>query len=163
VSGKMAPQRDRSSLIEKDSHLPSAQAATTSRLCSARCSTASTCSRVTPGNHSRKSSTRAPPCRFSKSALTGTRVPLKTQAPLTLPGFRSTAGQWLQSIINENLPPRGLASKPRCQPFCGFDAKLDQNYACLDARPKGWPSAISTCVSAMLSQFKSTPNKPTGE
>ena len=45
------------------------------RLRSACRRTCSTCSRVTPGNQARKSSTRAPSSRFSNSALTGTRVP----------------------------------------------------------------------------------------
>ena len=47
--------------------------------------------RVTPRNHSRKSSSRAPSSRFSNRALTGTRVSLRTHAPLTFPGVRSTA------------------------------------------------------------------------
>ena len=61
------------------------------RLCSACSNTATTCSRVTPGNHFRKSFTLAPPSRFSNNARTGARVPLNTQAPLTFPGMRSTA------------------------------------------------------------------------
>jgi len=69
----------------------------TAKLCSACFRTASTCSRLTPGNQSRKSSTRAPSSRFAKRACTGTRVPLKTQAPLTFPGVRSTTGHWFQS------------------------------------------------------------------
>ena len=52
----------------------------------ANSSTASTCFRVTPGNHSTNSSMVAPSSRFSKSARTGTRVLAKTQAPLTLAG-----------------------------------------------------------------------------
>src|SRR2546423_15701618 len=36
---------------------------------------------------------------FSKSAFTGTRVFLKSQAPLTFPGMRSTARHWLQSSM----------------------------------------------------------------
>ena len=40
------------------------------RLFSAWFNTARTCSRFTPGNHSRKSSTLAPSSRFSKSAFT---------------------------------------------------------------------------------------------
>src|SRR5208282_2968429 len=71
----------------------------TVKLCSACLRTHSTCSRATPSNHSRKSSTVAPPSRFSNSAATGTRVPLKSQAPLTFPGTRSTAEQLLQSSI----------------------------------------------------------------
>jgi hypothetical protein len=63
-----------------------AQVIWTARDDSANLRTAKACSRVTPGNHSRNWSTVAPPSRFSKSACTGTRVPLNTQAPLTLPG-----------------------------------------------------------------------------
>jgi hypothetical protein len=59
-------------------------------LCSANSRTASTCSRFTPGNHRRKSSTPAPSSRFSKRAFTGTRVPLNSHTPLTFPGTRST-------------------------------------------------------------------------
>src|ERR1035437_10786079 len=63
----------------------------TARLRSACSSTASTCSRVTPGNQVRNSFTVAPSSRFSNRARTGTRVALNTQAPLTFPGTRSTA------------------------------------------------------------------------
>jgi hypothetical protein len=69
------------------------------RLRSACCRTSSTCWRVTPGNHSRKSSILAPPSRFSNSARTGTRVPLNSHSPLTFPGIRSTAGQSRQSSM----------------------------------------------------------------
>src|SRR5438067_548484 len=69
------------------------------RLRSAWASTAIAWSRVTPGNHFRKSSTLAPSSRFSKSARTGMRVPLNTQAPLTRSGARSTAGQLCQSSM----------------------------------------------------------------
>src|SRR6266481_4802629 len=90
----------------------------TARLRSACRSTVSTCSRVTPGNHSRKSSTRAPSSRFSKRAFTGTRVPLKSHSPLTLPGKRSTTEQSFQSSTNERyLRPAALFkawSRPRC-------------------------------------------------
>jgi hypothetical protein len=65
--------------------------------------TAKVCSRATPGNHSRNWSTVAPPSRFSKSAETGTRVPLNTHAPLTLPGTRSTAEHWVQSNMRGKL------------------------------------------------------------
>ena len=54
----------------------------TVRLCSANSRTASTCSRFTPGNHRRKSSTPAPSSRFSKRAFTGTRVPLNSHTSL---------------------------------------------------------------------------------
>lgn len=61
--------------------------------------TASTCSLVMPGNHNRKSSTETPPSRFSKRAMTGTRVPRKTYDPLTFSESCSTAVQVDQSII----------------------------------------------------------------
>src|SRR2546425_10090204 len=72
--------------------------------------TVKACSRVTPGNHSRNWSTVAPPSRFSKSACTGTRVPLNTHAPLTLPGTRSTAAHFVQSNMHRKL---------RCHPDTG--------------------------------------------
>ena len=59
--------------------------------------TACTCARRTPGNHLRNSSTVAPPSMFSNKALTGTRVPLKSHAPLTFSGWLSTSGQSFQS------------------------------------------------------------------
>ncbi len=43
--------------------------------------------------------TETPSSRFSNKAATGTLVPLKTQAPLTRSGSRSTAGQVDHSII----------------------------------------------------------------
>src|SRR5208282_6294551 len=67
------------------------------RLSSAWRNTSSTCSRVTPGNHSRNSSMLAPPSRFSNSALTGTRLCLNSHSPPPLVGMRSTAGHLLQS------------------------------------------------------------------
>ncbi len=69
------------------------------RLSSACFRTASTCSRLTPGNHSRNSSIVAPPSMFSNSARTGTRVPLNSHAPLTFSGLRSTSGQSCQSSM----------------------------------------------------------------
>jgi len=45
----------------------------------------------------------APSSRFSNSAFTGTRVPLKTHAPLTFSGERSTAGHEVQSSITETV------------------------------------------------------------
>src|SRR6266480_5075120 len=80
-----------------------AQAIGTAREDSANLRTVKACSRVTPGNHSRNWSTVAPPSRFSKSACTGTRVPLNTQAPLTLPGTRSTAAHFDQSNMHRKL------------------------------------------------------------
>ena len=67
------------------------RAQATARLRSACSSTASTCSRVTPGNQVRNSFTVAPSSKFSNKVRTGTRVALNTQAPLTFPGTYSTA------------------------------------------------------------------------
>ena len=70
------------------------------RLCSANSNMARTCSRPTPGNHSRKSSiVGARPRGFRKRDFTGTRVPRNTHAPLILATERSTAKQRLQSNI----------------------------------------------------------------
>ena len=70
-----------------------------SRACS---STASTCSRVTPGNHSRKSSTRAPSSIFSKSAFTVFRAFMRL---LTLWSWRPR-GRASRDTILKNLTPR---------------------------------------------------------
>src|SRR5438093_4069138 len=86
------------------------QAIWTARDDSANLRTVKACSRVTPGNHSRNWSTVAPPSRCSKSACTGTRVPLNTHAPLTLPGTRSTAVHIVQSNMHRKL---------RCRPDTG--------------------------------------------
>src|SRR5216117_1956623 len=86
------------------------QAIGTARDDSANLRTVKACSRVTPGNHSRNWSTVAPPSRFSKSACTGTRVPLNTKALLTLPGTRSTAAHFVQSNMHRKL---------RCRPDTG--------------------------------------------
>src|SRR5205809_6423995 len=80
-----------------------AQAVWTAREDSANLRTVKAWSRVTPGNHSRNWFTVAPPSRFSKSACTGTRVPLNTHAPLTLPGTRSTAAHIVQSNMHRKL------------------------------------------------------------
>jgi len=64
----------------------------TTKVLAVKAKTASACSCETAGNHSTKSSTVAPASRFSKRADTGTRVPQKTQAPLTLSGSLSTCG-----------------------------------------------------------------------
>src|SRR6266478_330985 len=86
------------------------QAIGTARDDSANLRTVKACSRVTPRNHLGNWSTVAPPSRFSKSACTGTRVPLNTQAPLTLPGTRSTAAHFVQS---------NMLRKLRCHPDTG--------------------------------------------
>jgi hypothetical protein len=67
-----------------------------SRLLAANSRTALTCARDT-GNCSITSSIAMPSSRFSKTTATGVRVPLNTQAPLTLPGTLSTAGHSDQS------------------------------------------------------------------
>jgi hypothetical protein len=56
---------------------------------------------------------RAPLSRFSNSALTGTRVPRNTQAPLTRSGSRSTTGQQDQSNVFRMLAPFHLVGKRR--------------------------------------------------
>src|SRR4029078_4165915 len=61
----------RRALVEENLH---ADAYASIRLRSAWASASSTCARVTPGNHSKYSSTRAPLSRFSNSEVTGTRV-----------------------------------------------------------------------------------------
>src|SRR3954452_10218369 len=96
MEAEMAAEGDRGPLIEENLHA-------TRRLRAAWSRTASACSWVTPGNQSRKSSSLAPDSRFSKSALTGTRVPRKTQAPLTRSGERSTARHCDQSSIKAIL------------------------------------------------------------
>src|SRR5437764_10713788 len=95
---KPAFERQRCALIEEDPHQAAA------RLRSACRSTSSTCSRVTPSYHPRKSLTVAPASRFSKSVVTGNRVPLNTNAPLTRPGTRSTDLHSDQSSIREVIP-----------------------------------------------------------
>ena len=62
-------------------------------------STARTCWRVTPGNHSTNSCVAASSSRFSNNAATGTRVPRNSHAPLYRSESRSTAGHEDQSII----------------------------------------------------------------
>ena len=95
VRRKALPQRSRRALIEQ--HLQCASAFLSAR---ASCSsTARTCFLSTPGNHSTNSSIVAPLAKFSNRAYTGTRVPVKAQAPLILPGLRSTAGQFSQSTF----------------------------------------------------------------
>lgn len=65
--------------------------------------TASACSLVTPGNHSRKSSREAPPSRFSNSAITGTRVLQKTHELLTFSRSRSTTEQEDGFLLSEAI------------------------------------------------------------
>jgi hypothetical protein len=61
--------------------------------------TASSCSLLTPGNHSRKSS--APSFRFAKKVATGMRVPRNNHAPLILFGFRSTTAHFDQLMFKD--------------------------------------------------------------
>jgi len=102
VPGKKTTQRGWRALIKQTLHCGAPYAG--SRLRWANSSTDMTCSRVTPGNHSRKSSVVAPPSRFSKRALTGTREFLTSRAPLTLPSIRSTAGHSDQSNMQIEWP-----------------------------------------------------------
>ena len=91
VGNENLPERNGCSLVEKDFHRPGAG----SRLDAVNSITLSTCSRVTPGNHSMV----APSSRFSKRVFTGTRVPRKSQAPLTFPANLSTTGHSDQSMF----------------------------------------------------------------
>ena len=98
---QVTTQRCRSALIEKN-----LQSCAGTRRASASCSsTARTCQASTPGNQSRNSPTVAPLSRFSNRADTGTRVPANVQAPLSLPGRRSTAGHRAQSVMSSPVPP----------------------------------------------------------
>src|SRR5665213_1431241 len=90
--GNFMPHKDfhdgiRRAVIEE---YPHAKAGSFSRLSVTNCSTAFTSSGVTE-NTSVISSGDIPASRFEKTVCTGMRVPLKTQAPLTLPGILSTA------------------------------------------------------------------------
>ena len=102
VMREVSAQRNRRALIKENPH--GSQRASGWRLRWACSSTASTCPRVTPGNQARNSSMRAPLSRFSNRAVTGTRVPRNTQAPLTLPVARSTTEQDDQSNMVKRLP-----------------------------------------------------------
>src|SRR5262249_29779824 len=87
-----------------------AQETGASRLRAANSSTALTWSLVT-GNCSSTSSMVIPSSRFSKPIATGVRVPLNPQAPLTLPGMLSTAGQRDQSSDAIRRSPSGSQLK----------------------------------------------------
>src|SRR3954470_3841263 len=88
VIGERRGNTSRSPIVEENAH--QRRAAGASRFRAANSSTALTCSRVR-GNCSITSSSVIPSSRFSKTTATGVRVPLNTQAPLTLPGTLSTA------------------------------------------------------------------------
>src|SRR3954452_11421480 len=89
-------------IVEENAHQRGAAGA--SRLRAANSSTALTCSRVT-GNCSITSSRIIRSSRFSKTTAAGVRVPLNTQAPLTLPGTLSTSGHSDQSSAAMDRPP----------------------------------------------------------
>ena len=131
VRGQSFPQWCWCALIEENFPARPLAGYATVKLCSAYFRTDSTCSRRTPWNHSRKSSTVAPPSRFSNSAATGTRVPLKSQAPLTFPGTRSTAAQLLQSSMTSRylcFPKRARIESVPLSPGSGAQRR----------RPYGW-------------------------
>ena len=109
------------------------------RLRCAWSNTASTCSCFTPGNHSRKSATVAPLSRFSNSARTGTRVPLKSQTPLTFPGTRSTAEHSDQlSMLRPWSRPRRNASQ-RATAAGGWSGRQDSNLRPPGPKPGALP------------------------
>src|SRR5579859_2177447 len=91
-----------------------------SRIRAANSMTASTCSRSRPSNHSMMSSMLAPAAKLSKITETGMRVPLSTQAPLTLPGMLSTAGHCDQSsagmkrLLYSMVHPLDACRRPEC-------------------------------------------------
>lgn len=104
---QMPPERRRRALVEQDSHAGGdvatspdergGSASANDRTSKSR--TALTLGAATPGNQSRNWSIDAPSLMFSNSVATGTRVPRNTQAPLSLPGCRSTAEHLRQSVI----------------------------------------------------------------
>lgn len=130
VAAEKAAQRHGCALIKKNLHGRRPQVSTRLRWACSR--TASTCSRATPGNHSRKFSAVAPLSRFSNSACTGTRVPLKSQTPLTFPGIRSTA---------EHYDPLSMIGE-------GRRAWPNASRASMRALPSfGWPHlSAMTCL-----------------
>jgi hypothetical protein len=96
-------------LIKQNEHYWSA--ADESRLRTAKSITALTCSRSRPSYQLTMSSRLAPASRFSNIVATGILVPRSTQAPLNLPGMRSTAGQRDQSnAVTLGVSYRRMAS-----------------------------------------------------
>src|SRR5436190_8930058 len=75
------PQTLIDAFVEQDFHLTSV-----STLTFAVSSTATTCSRVTVGKPSKKSSIVSPASRYSKRVCTGTRVPANTGVPPIISG-----------------------------------------------------------------------------
>src|SRR5438309_872590 len=88
---------------------------------------------------------------FSKSAFTGTRVFLKSQAPLTFPGMRSTAGHWLQSSMGikwctaaANATQGEVPAKPPARACLGGSSILSlatiESMTCTEdrSRQSGW-------------------------
>jgi hypothetical protein len=91
-----------SAVVQEDLHADTASAGERTPACVSRARKSRnprTCSRLTPSNQSTNSSTVAPLLRFNKRASTGTRVPRKTQAPLSFPARLSTSGHFDRSII----------------------------------------------------------------
>src|SRR5439155_13364581 len=136
------------------------QAIGTAREDSANLRTVKACSRVTPGSHSRNWSTVAPRSRFSKSACTGTRVPLNTHAPLTLPGTRSTAVHIVQSNMHRTVRCHPDTSKreahfrssggaPAVEEFARFAFEdVEMGPLCL---PAGYCRLSSVCARSSAS------------
>ena len=121
VADEKAAQRHGCALIKKNLHGRRPQVST--RLRWACSSTASACSRATPGNHSRKFSTVAPLSRFSNSACTGTRVPLKSQTPLTFPRSPLHRGA-LRPIEHDREMPPGVAKRKSRFHACFAELRL---------------------------------------
>ena len=110
MKGKLNAQRGGNTVIEENLHRAAGKTGTFSgnRECTAaKVRTALTREASTPGNHSTNSCKVAPLARFSNSELIGSRVPLNTHAPLSLPGTLSTAEHCDQSIILQNYHRRG--------------------------------------------------------
>lgn len=113
VGMQRSTERDGGALIKKDSHA----AKGSPRLSDANSNTASSCCLLTPGNHSRKSSTVAPSSRFSKRARTGMRVPRNTVVPPNTSGFCSTSPQLDQLFTREYYDSKAEHSNPIKQTF----------------------------------------------
>jgi hypothetical protein len=77
---------------------------------------------VTPGNQERKSSTEAPPSRFSKRATTGTRVPRETER-LSGHTLQVTCSFKLEACVS----PAPLTGTPDLK-MGGTSNRLDETY-----------------------------------
>src|SRR5579863_2535128 len=96
VTGQTSSNRLWGAIVEQNLH--ELAVGNFARLWLAKWMTAFTSSAVT-SKTSVISLSDMPASRFSKTVCTGIRVPLKTHAPLTLPGMLSTAGHWDQSRL----------------------------------------------------------------